>query len=71
LELFDAIVAQVTKAEQRGAVTVEEIQKAVDVEYLRVKFTHDDKDLNEKFERYLKRMVENASREARDGRKFE
>lgn len=71
MELFDAIVAQVTKAEQRGAVTVEEIQKAVDVEYLRVKFTHDDKELNEKFERYVKRMVENASREARDGRKFE
>ena len=71
MELFDAIVAQVTKAEQRGAMTVEEIQKAVDVEYLRVKFTHDDKDLNEKFERYVKRMVENASREARDGRKFE
>lgn len=71
MELFDAIVAQVTKAEQSGAVKVEEIQKAVDVEYLRVKFTHDDKDLNEKFERYVKRMVENASREARDGRKFE
>ena len=70
-ELFDAIVAQVTKAAQSGAVTVEEIQRAVDVEYLRVKFTRDDKDLNEKFGRYVKRMIENASREARDGRKFE
>jgi cyclase len=71
MELFDAIVAQAIRAEQRGAVKVEEIQKAVNVEYLRVRFTHDDKDLNEKFERYVKRMVESASREARDGRKFE
>ena len=70
-QLFDAIGSQVAKAEQSGAVTVEEIQKAVDVEYLRTKFTHDDKDLNGKFERYVKRMIENASREARDGRKFE
>jgi cyclase len=71
MELFDAIVAQVTKAERSGAVTVEEIQKAVDVEHLRVRFTHDDQDLNEKFKRYVNRIVENASREARDGRKFE
>jgi len=71
MELFDAIVAQVTKAEQSGAVTAGEIQKTVDVAYLRVKFTHEDQDLNEKFERYVKRMAENASREARDGRKFE
>jgi cyclase len=71
MELFDAVVAQVTKAAQNGTVTVEAIQKAVDVEYLRVKFTHDDKELNEKFQRYVNRIVENASREARDGRKFE
>jgi glyoxylase-like metal-dependent hydrolase (beta-lactamase superfamily II) len=70
-ELLESVVSQVIRAEQKGMVTVEEIQKVVNVEPLRVKFTHDDKDLNEKFQRYVNRMVENASREARDGRKFE
>jgi hypothetical protein len=50
---------------------VEEIQKVVNIEPLRLKFTHNDEDLNKKFQRYVNRMVENASREARDGRKFE
>ncbi len=70
-ELFESVVSQVAQAEQKGMVTVEEMQKVVNVENLRVKFTHDDKDLNEKFHRYVNRMVENASRETRDGRKFE
>lgn len=70
-ELLDSLVSQVTKAVQGGAVTVEDVQKAVDVEFLRVRFTRDDNDLNEKFHRYVHRMIENASREARDGRKFE
>jgi len=70
-ELFETIVSQVDRAVQQGKVTVEEIQKTVDVEPLRLKFTHDDKDLNSKFQKYVNRMVENASREARDGRKLE
>jgi cyclase len=70
-ELLESIVSQVVQAAQKGIVTVEEMQKLVNVEPLRVKFTHDDKDLNEKFQRYVNRMVENASREARDSRKFE
>jgi glyoxylase-like metal-dependent hydrolase (beta-lactamase superfamily II) len=70
-ELFETIVRQTGQAVQQGKVTVEEIQAAVDVEPLRLKFTHDDKALNAKFRSYAKRMIENASREARDGRKFE
>jgi cyclase len=70
-ELLESIVSQVVQAAQKGIVTVEEIQRLVNVEPLRMKFTHDDKDLNEKFQRYVNRMVENASREARDSRKFE
>ena len=70
-ELLESIVSQVTQAEQQGLVTVEEVQKAVSVEFLRVKFTHDDRDLNAKFQRYVSRMVENAYREARDGKKLE
>jgi cyclase len=70
-ELLESVVSQVDQAVQKGMVTVEEMQKVVNVEPLRLKFTHDDKALNEKFQRYVNRMVENASREARDGRKFE
>jgi cyclase len=70
-ELLESVVSQVVRAVQKGMVTVEEMQKAVNVEPMRVKFTHDDTALNDKFRRYVNRMVENASREARDGRKFE
>jgi hypothetical protein len=54
-ELLETVVSQVGQAVQRGMVTVEEIQKAVNVEPLRVKFTRDDKDLNRKFQRYVGR----------------
>jgi cyclase len=70
-DLLDSIVNQVVQAEQQGMVTVAEIQKAVNVEPFRVQFTHDDKDLNEKFRAYVLRMIDNASRESRDGRKWE
>jgi cyclase len=70
-ELLESIISQVSQAVKKGMVTVEEMQKVVNVEPLRVKFTLDDKDLNAKFQRYVGRMVESASREARDGRKFE
>jgi len=69
-DLFESIVTQVVNAEQRGLVTVEEIQKAVDVESFRSQFTHDNKALDAKFRRYVGRMIENASAEKRDGRKF-
>lgn len=71
LELFDSIVRQVEAAVQRGLVSVEEVQKAVDVEDLRARFTHDDPDLNGKYRRYVLRMIENAYRDARDGKKLE
>jgi len=70
-DLLESVVSQVDEAVQRGLVTVEEIQKVVNVEPLRLKFTHDDKDLNAKFQRFVNHMVENASGEARDGRKWE
>jgi cyclase len=70
-ELLESIVRQVDAAVQQGIVTVEEMQKLVNVEPLRVKFTHDDQALNDKFRRYVGRMVEEASGEARDGRKFQ
>jgi len=71
LSLFDSIVDQVTHALQKGLVTVEEVQKEVNVEDLRPQFTHNDPDLDKKFRRFAKGMIENAYREARDGKKFE
>jgi cyclase len=71
LSLFDRIIEQVTQAVQKGLVTVEEVQKEVSVEDLRPQFTHDDPDLNRKFMRFAKGMIENAYREARDGKKFD
>jgi len=71
LELLDSIVRQVDQAVQAGRVSVEEIEKTVDVENLRARFTHDDPALNAKFRRFVQGMVENTAREARDGRKLE
>jgi hypothetical protein len=62
---------QVTHALQKGLVTVEDVQKEVNVEDLRPQFTHNDPDLDKKFRRFAKGMIENACREARDGKKFE
>ena len=70
-ELLETIVRQVSVAVQRGLVTVDEIRKAVDVESLRTKFTHDDEELNAKFRRYVAGMVDNAAQEARDGKRFQ
>jgi len=64
-------VRQVDQAVQAGRVSVEEIEKTVDVENLRARFTHDDPALNAKFRRFVQGMVENTAREARDGRKLE
>jgi cyclase len=69
--LIESIVTQAEQMAQKGIVTVEEVQRSVNVEPFRVQFTHDDPALNAKFQRYVGRMIENASREARDGRKFE
>lgn len=70
-ELIESVVSQVGEIEQQGMVTVPEMQKAVNVESFRLKFTHDDKELNEDFKAAVDQMVDSASREARDGRKWE
>jgi hypothetical protein len=70
-ELFETIISQVGQAVQQGAVTVEEMQKAVNVEPFRLRFTHDDKHLNKQFRSSAKDMVENAYRKARDGKTFQ
>ena len=69
-DLAESIVNQVNEAVENGLVTIEEIQKAVNVEPLRLKFTHDDKELNAEFSSVVSEMVQNAAREARDGREW-
>jgi len=71
VKLIEAVINQVTEVEQQGLVTVEEMQKAINLEPFRAKFTHGDKDLEADFQRASNRMIESASREARDGRKWE
>jgi cyclase len=70
-ELFESVISQVEELVQQGMVTVEEMQKVVNVEPFRSTFTHNDKELNEEFHNSVNSMVEFASREARDGRKWE
>jgi cyclase len=70
-ELFESVIAQTNRATQDGMVTVEEMQKVVNVDSFRDRFTHGDKELNEQFRRVVNRIVDNASREARDGRKWD
>jgi len=71
LKFFDAITALVRDAVQQGLVTVEEVQKAINVETLGSQFTHNDPKLNAKFHRYVNGMIENAYREAHASKKFE
>src|SRR5579862_2884040 len=70
-DLIASVTSQVNAAEEQGAVTVEDMQKVVNVDSFRLKFTHGDKDLNEQFQTSVNSMVDNASREARDGRKWQ
>ena len=67
-ELFESIVRQVADAEEKGLVTEDEIKKVVDLEPFRPRFGRGDPELDAKFRRYASRMIENACREARDGK---
>ncbi len=71
IEFFESVISQVNEAVQHEPVTVEEIQNAVNVDSFRVKFTHGDKALTDDFQKSLKQIADHASREARDGRKWE
>ena len=70
IELQDEVIRQVGEIEKRGTVTVEEMAKLVNVDAIREKFPRKDADFNEEFQQIVGLMVDNASREARDGRKW-
>jgi cyclase len=71
LELEIALLESVTKAVrdvlQKGAQTLDEVQKAVTADDLRERFAHGDADLETRFGNRVKELVKVAVREARDG----
>jgi cyclase len=70
IELQDSVIRQVGEIVKRGTVTVEEMAKLVNVNSIREKFPRQDEAFKTQFDHIVGRMVDNASREARDGRKW-
>ena len=71
LELIEAVIKGVHEALLKGMLSLDEVQKAVTVDELRVKFTHDDPDLNMRYRTRVKDLVALAIREQRDGQGYE
>jgi glyoxylase-like metal-dependent hydrolase (beta-lactamase superfamily II) len=67
VELLESVIKGVHGALQKGMVTLDEVQKAVTVDELRERFTHNDKDLDTRFRERVKALVKIAIREARGG----
>ena len=65
--LLESVIKGVHEALQQGMVTLDEVQKAVTVDELREKLTHNDQDLEMRFRARVKALVELAIREARGG----
>lgn len=66
-ELFESIITQVQAALEQGLVTVEEAQQAVKLDEIRLKFTKDDKTLNERFRAGVPFLIRKAYLEVRGG----
>ena len=66
-ELFESVIIQVQSALERGMVTVEEVQEAVKLDSIRLKFTKDDKALNARFQATAAVLIKKVYLEARDG----
>jgi glyoxylase-like metal-dependent hydrolase (beta-lactamase superfamily II) len=67
LALLESVTERVREALQKGAQTLDDVQKTVTAEDLRERFTHDDPDLDARFRDRVKVLVKLAVREARDG----
>jgi cyclase len=70
-EFIEAVIKGVREALQKGMLTLDEVQKTVTVDELRVRFTHDDSDLNLRYRNRVKELVELAIREQRDGQGYQ
>ena len=71
LELIEAVIKGVHEALRKGMLSLDEVQKTVTVDELRVKFTHDDPDLDARYRNRVKELVALAIREQRDGQGYE
>ena len=67
IELFESVVTQVHAALEEGAVTVDDVQKAVNLDSLRARFTHGDADLEADFIATMPGLIKIAYKESRDG----
>lgn len=66
-ELFDSVITQVRAALGQGKVTVQEVQEAVKLDHIRMKFTKDDDALSASFQESANYLIKMAYLEARDG----
>jgi cyclase len=66
-ELLEAVTAQVQAALERGIVKVGDVQKAVDVDSLRPRFTHGDPALDDEFAQRVHNIARSAYLAGRDG----
>ena len=71
--LIETVIAGVGRALREGMLTLDEVVAAVQpqAEPLRLAFTHDDADLNERFRSRVHDLVRIAIREARDGQDYQ
>jgi len=69
--LLESVVDQVRTACRQGAITVNEVAQRVKLDAERAQFAQGDPELQAKFDRYARRMIEFAFRDVRDGKFFE
>lgn len=67
-ELFEAVLKQVRDALRGGHVSVDDVQRAVDVESFRERFARGDAAVAESFQGFVRGMVRRAWIELRDGK---
>ncbi len=67
IDLFESIVAQVHAALEEGAVIVDDVQKVVNLDSLRARFTHGDAELEADFNATMPGLIKIAYKESRDG----
>jgi cyclase len=71
IELLETVTRGVHEALQKGALTLDEVQKTVTADELREKFAHGDPDLELRYRARVKELVATAIREQRDGQGYQ
>lgn len=71
IELLETVTRGVHQALQKGALTLDDVQKAVTADELREKFAHGDPDLEARYRARVKELVATAIREQRDGQGYQ